>query len=228
MFREIIYCGQPKLNKFILVNFPTHIDMANAFEKDCARISAMIYPNGNPGSSKIEIKNDAIDTFNIDSLFQKQFKLKTMNDWSYEKFEEKMGNKVSYGVILGETMSGKTEVAKHLKDKMGHKVIDMKQITADVKASLATEDGEYEGEIPIDKVEAAITTLIESDTSCRYVFDDFTHKEEDDFIAFVSKFGQPEYLLFLTAEKDTIKARYLKKNEKEEIGDDDLEIIKEN
>jgi len=25
-----------------------------------------------------------------------------MNEWSYEKFEEKMGNKISYGIIVGD------------------------------------------------------------------------------------------------------------------------------
>lgn len=211
------------------MNYPTEIASADALEVGCAKISAMIYPNANAASSKIEIKDDRVDSFNIDSLFQKQFKLKTMNEWSYEKFEEKMGNKISYGVIVGDMQTGKTEVANHLAEKMGHRVINMPAIAEEVRKTLADDEGNLpEGDIAMDKIEAWITDMIRADPKARYVFDDYTHKDDDDFIAFVSKFGQPDYLLFLTSEKDTIKQRYMKKEGKEEFGDEDLELLKTN
>lgn len=113
MLNNIIYCGQPNLCKFILVNFPDIIEQADAFEKGCARISAMIYPSSNQGSV-VEVRNNALAHYNIDTLFQKRFKLKPMTEWNSAKFDEHMGKKIAYGVIIGETMTGKSTVAKHM------------------------------------------------------------------------------------------------------------------
>ena len=68
MLNRIIYCGQPDLNKFILVNFPDIIEQADAFEAGCARISAMVYPSANSGSV-VEVRENALAAFNIDTLF---------------------------------------------------------------------------------------------------------------------------------------------------------------
>jgi len=51
-----------------------------------------------------------------------------MNEYDAQKFKEKMGDKVQYGVCLGKIASGKTTVCKMMeKDlNMNVKVIDMK------------------------------------------------------------------------------------------------------
>lgn len=56
MLNRIIYCGQEKLNKYILSNFPEFIEQAKEFEEKCAKIAAMIYPTNN--ASVVEIKNN--------------------------------------------------------------------------------------------------------------------------------------------------------------------------
>ena len=56
MLNKIIYCGQEKLNKYILSNFPEMIEQANEFERNCSKITAMIYPTSN--SAIVEIKNN--------------------------------------------------------------------------------------------------------------------------------------------------------------------------
>ena len=60
----------------------------------------------------------------------------------------------------------------------------------------------------------------------RYVFDDWTHKDDEDFFKFICKFGSPDYILNLCAEPSCIKARYLAVKEKEEIGEEDTEALK--
>lgn len=100
MLRRAIYCGQPHLNKFVLSNFPEVTEQAEEFEKNCCSISAIIYPSAN--GSTVELKDNNLQYFNIDSLFQKQFKLKTMHEWNYQVFNEKLGNNVKYGVVVGE------------------------------------------------------------------------------------------------------------------------------
>lgn len=67
MLKKIIYNGQPKSNKFILSSFPDVIEQADEFEKNCCRIKAIIYTSG--GNDVIEIKNNNLSLFNIDSLF---------------------------------------------------------------------------------------------------------------------------------------------------------------
>lgn len=112
MLKMIIYCGTPAQNKFILTNFPDMIEQAKEFEQKCSKIAAMIYPTGS--GSIVEIKNNNLSLYNIDSLFQKEFRLKTMNEWSYQLFDEKLGNKVDYVILIGKSLAGKTTVAKKL------------------------------------------------------------------------------------------------------------------
>lgn len=128
MLNKIIYSGQESQNKFILSNFPDIIEQAREFEKNCANIAAMIYPSSS--GSVVEIKNNNLALYNIDSLFQKEFRLKTMDAWNYQLFDEKLGNKVSYGIISGKQFSGKSFVAGKMAEKLGYTVLDMKATEA--------------------------------------------------------------------------------------------------
>jgi len=67
MLKKIIYSGQPHINKFILTSFPDIIEQAKEFETNCARIKAIIYSTAE--SNIVEIKNNNLSLFNIDSLF---------------------------------------------------------------------------------------------------------------------------------------------------------------
>ena len=67
MLRKIVYSGAQKNNKFILSSFPDIIEQAKEFEKSCAAITAVVYAtNDDP---VVEIKNNNLDLFNIDTLF---------------------------------------------------------------------------------------------------------------------------------------------------------------
>ena len=66
MLRKIIYSGDGR-TKFILSGFPDIIDQATEFEKNCASISAIIYATTH--DPVVEIKNNNLTLFNIDSLF---------------------------------------------------------------------------------------------------------------------------------------------------------------
>ena len=73
-----------------------------------------------------------------------------MNCWDYAVFQEKLGNKVEYGVLLGQSFAGKTTLATVMKESMNFQVIDMKAITEQVRDSLKTEDGDpFEGDVPM-------------------------------------------------------------------------------
>jgi broad-specificity NMP kinase len=75
-----------------------------------------------------------------------------MSEWDYQLFDEKLGNKVDYGVMVGKPLSGKTTLAKVFKDDMDYTVIDMKVLAEICKKKLGTDDEPFEGEVGIDKI----------------------------------------------------------------------------
>lgn len=89
-------------------------------------------------------------------------------------------------------------------------------------------DGEpFEGEIPVAEVEAVLLQKVQSAApNTRFILDDYTHKSEDEFLSFVDKIGTPGFVMFMTAKEDTIKARFMKKNETEELSEEQLADIK--
>jgi hypothetical protein len=190
MLNRIIYCGQPSLNKFILINFPEEnrdIEQSRAFEDGCAKISAIIYPHEKSGYN-VEILNNDLQNFNIDALYQKNNKLRTLDEWNHQKFDEKMGNKTNYGVIVGKTCTGKTTVANFMANNlnMGIKVIDMKKIKKD-NPPLDGEGNPVEGEeCKLSTVEEIIVKMIRSEPATRWVFDEYLHDKEEEFFAFIS------------------------------------------
>jgi len=200
------------------------------FEASCSKIAAIIYPTSN--GPTVEISNKELSMFNIESLFQKEFRLKTMSEWSFQLFNEKLGNKTEFGLLVGKSLSGKSIVAKLLAEKNGFTVIDMSKISDAARGRLGTEEEPFEGEVPIAEVEADIVTLINDAQSSggrsKFVFDGYLHSSEEAFLAFIGQFGVPEFVMFLTAEAATVGQRWLARNDPEgtEVPEDAQESIK--
>jgi RNA processing factor Prp31 len=157
MLKKIIYCGQEQLNKFILQSFPDIVEQSVEFETNCSKIKKLIYSSENTGNN-IEIKNNNISLFNLDTLFQKDFRLKTMYQWDFSEFEKLMGNATNYGIVLGQSLSGKTEVGNIMNNIMGYKVIDMnviKKKAAETLAEIQETDAENV-EVSIESIYAKI------------------------------------------------------------------------
>ena len=49
----------------------------------------------------MEIKNNNLSLLNIDALFQKEFRLKTMKKWDKQDFENYLNPKTQFAIILG-------------------------------------------------------------------------------------------------------------------------------
>lgn len=111
MLRKIIYSGNGK-NRFILSSFPDIIEQAKEFEKSCAQINAILYLTGDEG--KVEIKNNNLSLFNIDALFQKEFRLKPVTQPSYYLSEELSHKPIKIVQVIGPHLSGKSTVTKIL------------------------------------------------------------------------------------------------------------------
>jgi len=153
-----------------------------------------------------------------------------MSEWNFQLFNEKLGNKIEFGVLIGKSLSGKSEVAKLLQNTQSYTCIDMKAIADGVKAGLGSEEEPFEGEVPIADVEKAVTEKIKtcqaSGKRCKFVFDGFTHSTDEAFFTFIEQFGVPEFLMCLTAEQSTISDRWCKKEGAEEVGEEGTEAIK--
>lgn len=57
---------------------------------------------------------------------------------------------------MGRAHAGKSTLAKFMVEYLDCTLVDIKAIKELVRKSMATEDGEFEGEIPIEKTEEAI------------------------------------------------------------------------
>ena len=124
MLRKIVYSGTGA-EKFILAGFPDNIDQAKEFEKDCATINAIIYAS-NSSDSYIEIKNNNLTVFNIDAMFQKDFRLKTVDHINELILSRIVDNPAKFTLVYGEGSSGKTTVCKMLEKVLGSKTLNMK------------------------------------------------------------------------------------------------------
>lgn len=93
---------------------------------------------------------------NIDTLFSKQFRLKTMNNWDQSTFEEHLGKKVSWGIVTGRDYSGSAMVAQELCAIVNGKQIKMAAVSEDLKKKMGTEEEPFEGEVPVADVQAAV------------------------------------------------------------------------
>ncbi len=226
MLRKVIYSGLEGQDKFILSSFPDIIEQAKEFEKNCAAITAIIYAtNDDP---VIEIKNNNLTLFNIDALFQKEFRLKTMANWDFRQFNELLGQKTDYNLVIGRGLSGKTAVCGMLA-KMGQKLIDYKAVEEVVKKNLSTEEEPVE-EAPIPEVFKEALKIICEDkkagNKCTYIFDGTYGKTNEEFVEFLDNIGPPTNILRCLTEDGIIRQRFKTKNETEEIGEEQDEAFK--
>lgn len=151
-----------------------------------------------------------------------------MNEWDFNVFNEKLGNKTEFGLVVGRTLSGKTTLSQYMGKNLGYTVIDMKVITEQCKLKMGTEDEPFEGEVPVANVEKEIETMIKSAPSTsKFIFDGFTHATPAEFTKFVEKFGLPSFILSVTAAEKAIKERFCKKNEVDEVPEEAIEELKQ-
>jgi len=151
--------------------------------------------------------------------------LKTMSEWDFSIFSEKLGNKTDYGVILGRQLAGKSTLSKYMSEKLDYTLLDMKAIREEVKKSMGTEEEPFEGDVPIEKTESAVSALI-AKTKGKIIFDGFVHTDGLAFTKFLEQFGLPNFVLSLTAgktedeEEKEIQSRWSKANEDADCGEE--------
>ena len=188
------------------------------FETQCASITAIFYTTK---GDLVEIKNNALQLFNLESLFQKEHKLKTVTHWDWDLVQEKLFGKIEYGVAVGKPHSGKTTIANHLAKSMGMKVVSVEAITQTLKEEIAKRDEKDIEEVQVsnEEVEAKISEVLNAakGSKTKYVVDGLhlIHKTQADYSAFLKKIGMPEFILNCQVSNKVGLDRYCEKNEKE-------------
>lgn len=78
ILKRIIYSGVDGRDKFLLAGFPTEIYQSTAFEAACAQIKANIYATAGGNGGTVEVKGSDLSYKSIETLFAKEFRLKSM------------------------------------------------------------------------------------------------------------------------------------------------------
>lgn len=225
MLRKIIYSGQSQ-NKFILNGFPDVIEQVNEFEKNCSKISA-VFLACEAGKNVVEITNNNLTLFNIDALFQKEFRLKITDSWDYGRFNEMLGSKTDYTIVTGTWSSGKTTVCNYLKSNYGYTIIDHHKATEKVIKNHESDEEPPETPPADEIVEELKKTIDELRLKkAKIVFDTFPGTEGPQFDAILDHLGTPDYIMVINADEEIRKKRYLAKVEAEEWGEEHDEETK--
>ena len=215
MLRKIIYSGQHN-HKFILNGFPDIIEQVNEFEKNCAKISA-IFLTTNEGEGVVEIKNNNLTLFNIDALFQKEFRLKIIDSWDINRFNEMLGLKNDTIIVTGTWSAGKSTVCKYLHSSFGYHIVDYNQAVEEWKKRHEGDEEPPEN-IPIGEIlDQLLKNLsILKQTHSKFVFDTFPGKTAQHFDSILDFLGIPDYVFHIDCDLAVRKKRYLKAAEAEE------------
>lgn len=231
LLKPIIFSGDACRTKFVLNGFPETTEQVEAFEQHCSTINAIILATDK--GNHVEFKGETLGLFNIDSMFQKQFRLKTMEEWSTRAFEAHLGNQTQWGFVTGRQGSGKSVITREVAKLTNSHVIDMNVITEECKKKMAEAAGEEEApeEVPIGVVEQAIVAVVkghqDAGKNVGYIFDGYSHKSGAEFMAFAcGNFGAPGYWLPVDCSHEAIGERWKKKNEADEIAEDQMDEFK--
>lgn len=229
LLQPIIYSGVEGRDKFLLVSFPETTEQVNAFEEQCSTLNAIIFATDK--GNVVDIRNNETSLFNIDSMFQKQFRLKPMNSWDFEQFQEHLGNNINWGIITARAFAGRSEVAKEMAKLTSGRCINMETVAEECKKRLKDPEAEeFEGDVPIEEIQKDICAMVKTDqasgSKCCYVFDGFAHKSAKDFMAWANaSFGCPSYWLPVTCDNAAAGERWKKQNEADEVGEEAQEEI---
>lgn len=189
---------------------------------------------GKADANTIEIIDNGLSVESIDSLLQKDNRLKPMRAWDESTFNAHLGNKTDWAIVMGQPLSGKSLVSKLISDNANGKVIDLAKMAEDIRPRLETEDGPFEGRIPDAEVEKDILAIVEADKAAGdkflYLFDGQHHESIDAMATFLlSNMGTPSYMILLSvSDEKEIENRFKEKNEiTEDLGEEDVNALKE-
>ena len=208
--------------KFLLINFPDEIAQLRLLEKACCHVAKDFYFY--PEQGEILVKTELCT---IETLMKKTNRLIPITMFNPDLLERYYGDNLTYAVILGAPLSGKTAVAKRI-EKSGYTLLDGNVLTEDIKKKLATEDNPAENitvtlEQLLDEIKLKITTR--ENKREKFVLDGLPIEDASAITKLIELVGPPAFFVELTCNNNELKERYKKKNEVQELGEDQVAEI---
>ena len=127
LIRSLIFSEKNK--KLILSSFPTNMVELKEFENNLCYISKYIILTENHTLSSIN-NEDSIAVYCYKNNLLTSLNPKYLNEY---KIEECLDMTKDINIVYGLPQSGKTTIAKHLKDKYNFELLDFKELTEKVK-----------------------------------------------------------------------------------------------
>lgn len=129
---------------------------------------------------------------------------------------------------MGKPLSGKTFVCQNMSNKLGYCSIDFKAFEESVKKRLGSDEEPFEGDVPMHEIEKDVMKYICDHPQAKFVFDGNPYPTPEQFGAFLAQLKSlPDRVMCLQADLDCIGERYKKKNEVEEVGEEQVEEFKQ-
>jgi len=88
-----------------------------------------------------------------------------MHSWDDATFNEHLGSRTNWGLVMGGPLTGKSLVAQIIAENTKGKVIDLIKMAEAIRPRLATEDGAFEGRVPDAEVEKDVLAMMNSDAA---------------------------------------------------------------
>ena len=127
LIRSILFSEKNK--KLILSSFPTNMEELTAFENKLCYISKYIALTENHTLTHIN-NEDSIAVYCYKNNLLTSLNPKYLNEY---KIEECLDMNKDINIVYGLPQSGKTTIAKHLKNKYNFELLDFKELTEKVK-----------------------------------------------------------------------------------------------
>ena len=127
LIRKLIYSEKNK--KIILSSFPKNMEELTAFENHICYISKYIALTETHNLSNIN-NEDSIAVYCYKNNILTSLNPKSLNDY---KIEECLDMTKDINIVYGPPQTGKTSIAKHLKEKYNYELLDFKELIEKVK-----------------------------------------------------------------------------------------------
>ena len=166
LIRPLIF--REECSKIILNSFPRDINENNAFESQLCQISKYIVVTDKKYLSNIKDENSMCINFYNNNL------LTVLNpqELSDFKIEECLDMIKDISIVYGPPQSGKTTIAKHLKDKYNFEMLDFKELIEKVKKTkVDPENPDAEPEITFQDLVEFLKNYLKTLTNKKIIID---------------------------------------------------------
>eukprot|EP00357_Protocruzia_adherens_P011143 CAMPEP_0114997996 /NCGR_PEP_ID=MMETSP0216-20121206/15233_1 /TAXON_ID=223996 /ORGANISM="Protocruzia adherens, Strain Boccale" /LENGTH=801 /DNA_ID=CAMNT_0002362487 /DNA_START=133 /DNA_END=2538 /DNA_ORIENTATION=- len=217
--RKVIF-SLHNYSKFVVNGFPLNSEHAEDFERHCCNFKGFVAASS-PGDD-LEL-DDGSQKVGLAHFFANRGQLFKFNAYDVEEFQETMGEKKSYSVVIGGQGAGKTTVSKYITDFFGFTLVDIPNIIEVLKTRLGGEEGPLE-ELPFPELVKELKVMLESQAAgSKLIFDSLPLASIDEVREVIDTLGSPSEVFYLNIPLETVEQKIMLKEEIEELSEEQKE-----